>query len=338
MIRVRPVGRLALFLALGGTSPCHAATEEAKAPDYLEWRLLNRNYFLYNDYRRADAGRGYRKEWAHGLIVDLESAYTPGRVGFGLDLHGFAGFKLDGGRGHAGTGLLPLDSSGDNASEYSDAGAALKLRLGESLLKVGEMTVETPVFDTSDKRLQPQYARGFFLQSDDLDRVRIQAGRFTAFKEQASSSGHGDFDGYGASTAGSAIGFAGASLAASDNLSGSLFAAQLDNVWRQVYLNMNLQRAAFSLDGNLYRTRDQGRSRAGAIDTLAYSLQLKYRVGAQGFSWPTSVSMGIRRSTSSEVTPSTSPTRSSTPISTVPANAPGRPATTSTWPRSACRG
>ena len=57
MIRVRPVGRLALFLALGGTSPCHAATEEAKAPDYLEWRLLNRNYFLYNDYRRADAGR-----------------------------------------------------------------------------------------------------------------------------------------------------------------------------------------------------------------------------------------------------------------------------------------
>ncbi|MEM8007089.1 OprD family outer membrane porin, partial [Morganella morganii subsp. sibonii] len=45
-----------------------------------------------------------------------------------------------------------------------------------------------------------------------------------------------------------------------------------------------LQRAAFSLDGNLYRTRDQGRSRAGAIDTLAYSLQLKYRVGAQGFS------------------------------------------------------
>ncbi|MHC3970460.1 hypothetical protein ACIPM3_16210, partial [Pseudomonas aeruginosa] len=25
MIRVRPVGRLALFLALGGTSPCHAA-------------------------------------------------------------------------------------------------------------------------------------------------------------------------------------------------------------------------------------------------------------------------------------------------------------------------
>lgn len=35
MIRVRPVGRLALFLALGGTSPCHAATEEAKAPDYL---------------------------------------------------------------------------------------------------------------------------------------------------------------------------------------------------------------------------------------------------------------------------------------------------------------
>ncbi|MCA4130067.1 hypothetical protein LDY98_28370, partial [Pseudomonas aeruginosa] len=31
MIRVRPVGRLALFLALGGTSPCHAATECRRA-------------------------------------------------------------------------------------------------------------------------------------------------------------------------------------------------------------------------------------------------------------------------------------------------------------------
>ncbi|MGV8293903.1 hypothetical protein ACV36C_33985, partial [Pseudomonas aeruginosa] len=29
-MRARPVGRLAVFLALGGSSPCHAATEDSK--------------------------------------------------------------------------------------------------------------------------------------------------------------------------------------------------------------------------------------------------------------------------------------------------------------------
>ncbi|MGC3218326.1 OprD family outer membrane porin, partial [Pseudomonas aeruginosa] len=87
--------------------------------------LLNRNYIIYNENRRVVAGLGYRNEWEHRLIAQMYTAYTPGRVGFGHDLHGFARFKLDGGRGPAGPGLLPLDSSGDNASEYSDAGDAL---------------------------------------------------------------------------------------------------------------------------------------------------------------------------------------------------------------------
>jgi hypothetical protein len=41
--------------------------------------------------------------------------------------------SLDGGRGHAGTGLLPRDSDGRAESDYSSAGAALKLRLAHQL-------------------------------------------------------------------------------------------------------------------------------------------------------------------------------------------------------------
>jgi hypothetical protein len=109
-------------------------------------------------------------------------------VGFGLDAHAFLGVKLDSGKGRSGTGLLPVDSDGRSASDYSSSGGAIKLNRSKTTLSFGEMTVETPVFDTSDKRLQPEYATGFLLNSREIDGVNLTAGHFTAFKNQDSSS------------------------------------------------------------------------------------------------------------------------------------------------------
>jgi hypothetical protein len=269
-----------LVLLFGAT----AARAEADPTGAPSWSLLSRNFFLHNDFRSpSPSGQSYQQEWAQGFIAEVESGFTPGILGLGVDAHGFLGIKLDGGRGHAGTGLLPRDSDGSSADDYSSAGAALKLRLGDNLLKYGEMTVETPVFDTGDKRLQPEYASGFLLDSRAIAELRIQAGRFTRFKNQDSSSGHGDFDGYGASTRGSAIGFVGATLAPDAPINATLYAAQLDDTWRQGYLNLHFQADALTLDGNLYKTLDQGDARAGAIDTLAWSLLAKYQVGRQAF-------------------------------------------------------
>lgn len=258
-----------------------AALGSAQAED-AGWSLLGRNYFLHNDYRTpSGSGQSYRQEWAQGFIGEVRSGFTDGTLGVGLDAHGFLGLKLDGGRGHAGTGLLPRDSDGRAERDYSSAGGALKLRLGNTLLRYGEMTVETPVFDTGDKRLHPEYATGWLLDNRDLPDWRLLAGRFNAFNNQDNSSTHDDFSGYGASTAGHAISLAGATWAPDGPLGGALFAAQLQDNWRQVYLNLKYQRTDWSLDGNLYRTRDTGKASAGAIDTLAWSLAGKYRLGAQ---------------------------------------------------------
>ena len=113
----------------------------------------------------------------------------------GVDAHGFYGLKLDGGRGHAGAGLLPLDSDGRAEGNYSDAGVALKLRLAKTTLKVGEMEVQTPVFDTGDKRLQPEYATGLLLDSRDIDGVNLAAGHSNSFKQQNAPSPRGVFRG-----------------------------------------------------------------------------------------------------------------------------------------------
>lgn len=242
--------------------------------------LLSRNFYLDNK-ERSPSSKPHKEELAQGFIANFASGFTPGRIGFGVDAHAFVGLKLDGGKGHSGTGLLPVDSGGRSERDYASAGGALKVRASNTTLSMGEMTVETPVFDTSDKRLQPEYATGLLLDSREIDALHWQAGHFTAFKNQDASTGHGDFSGYGASTRSGAIDFLGGQFFEGRPVGGALYASQLNDTWRQFYANLHGSSADWMLDGNIYRTEDQGRAEAGAIANTAYSLSSKYSFAAQ---------------------------------------------------------
>ncbi|MEO3723172.1 OprD family porin [Pseudomonas syringae] len=271
-----------LYCAMADSAFANGFLDDAKT------EVLSRNFYLSNDYRSpSPAGKNYKQEWAQGFIGTFASGFTEGTVGFGLDAHAFYGLKLDGGKGHSGTGLLPVDSDGRSESDYSSAGGALKLKASKTTLAFGEMTVETPVFDTSDKRLQPEYATGFLLDSREIDNARLVAGRFTAFKNQDSSSGRGDFQGYGASTQGESISFVGTDLFSDSPLGGALYASDLSDTWRQYYANLHFKQSGLLLDANVYHTRDTGQALAGDIDNTAFSLSGKYTFGAQAvmFGW-----------------------------------------------------
>ncbi|AZD36574.1 Outer membrane low permeability porin OccD7/OpdB proline [Pseudomonas chlororaphis subsp. aurantiaca] len=283
-LRLKPLWLLAL---LSGGAPALATQGAQDTPGFLEGanlEVLSRNFYLSNDYRSpTPAGKSYKQEWAQGFIASFESGFTPGTIGVGVDAHGFLGLKLDGGKGHSGTGLLPLDHDGRGEDRYSSAGGALKFKASRTTLALGEMTVATPVFDTADKRLQPEYASGLLLSSRELEGLDLQAGHFNAFKNQDASTGKGDFSGYGATTRHASIDFIGADLFAGQALGGALYASELSDTWRQYYANLHASLGQLFLDGNLYRTRDQGQAAAGAIDTTAYSLSGKYRIDAQAF-------------------------------------------------------
>ncbi|AZD49141.1 OprD family porin [Pseudomonas chlororaphis] len=283
-MRLKPLWLLAL---LSGGAPALAAQGAQDTPGFLEGaslEVLSRNFYLNNDYRSpTPAGKSYKQEWAQGFIASFESGFTPGTIGVGVDAHGFLGLKLDGGKGHSGTGLLPLDHDGRSEDSYSSAGGALKFKASRTTLALGEMTVATPVFDTADKRLQPEYASGLLLSSRELEGLDLQAGHFNAFKNQDASTAKGDFSGYGATTRHASIDFIGADLFTGQALGGALYASELSDTWRQYYANLHASLGQLFLDGNLYRTRDQGQAAAGAIDTTAYSLSGKYRIDAQAF-------------------------------------------------------
>lgn len=264
-----------LYCAMADSAFASGFLDDAKT------EVLSRNFFLSNDYRSpSPAGKNYKQEWAQGFIGTFASGFTEGSVGVGLDAHAFYGLKLDGGKGHSGTGLLPVDSDGRSESEYSSAAGALKLKTSKTTLAFGEMTVETPVFDTSDKRLQPEYATGLLLDSHEIENARVVAGRFTAFKNQDSSSGKGDFQGYGASTQGESISFVGTELFSDSPVGGALYASDLSDTWRQYYANLHFKQSGLLLDANVYHTRDTGQALAGDIDNTAFSLSGKYTFGA----------------------------------------------------------
>ena len=248
------------------------------------FEVLSRNFFLNNDFRTpSPTGKNYTQEWAQGFISSFESGFTEGTVGVGIDAHAFLGLKLDGGKGHSGTGLLPLDQEGRSEDNYSSGGGTLKLRTSRTTLSYGEMMVETPVFDTADKRLQPEYATGLLLDSREISDVHWLAGHFTAFKNQNASTSKGNFSGYGVSTQTGGIDFVGANLFEDRPVGGALYASQLSDTWHQYYANLHMKQSGVFIDSNVYHTRDYGDAVAGAIDNTAYSLAGKYTAGAHAF-------------------------------------------------------
>ena len=106
--------------------------------DSREYRHGARNSGSRNAYKSRYARNGYAEEWAYGLMSSLQSGFTQGLIGVGVDAHAYLGVKLDSGGGRAGKArLLGLDNEGYPKNDFSRGGAALKLRLSNTVVSWG---------------------------------------------------------------------------------------------------------------------------------------------------------------------------------------------------------
>lgn len=284
-----------LLLAVG-------AGAQAEAGGVLEdsqWSLLNRSVYDAREYRhggRNGAARnawkpraernGYAEEWAYGLMGTLQSGFTEGSLGLGLDAHLYHGQQLDSGGGRAGKArLLGLDNDGYPKDAFSRGGAALKAKASSTTLHWGEQRVKTPVFGSSDSRLLPETATGLFLSSNEIAGIKLVAGHFTESTDRnATSHDQGFVVNYSNAPQGNAFDLAGAAWDASRRLSASLYAARYEDSWNQHYLELGFTQPLdgdrdLSLSLNLYRSRDTGRSLSGAIDNTTWSLLASHGFG-----------------------------------------------------------
>ena len=72
--------------------------------------LDTRNFYMNRDFRQDGATQSKAEEWAQGLTLRLESGFTEGPIGLGIDVSGLLGIKLDSSPDRVGTGLLKTNS------------------------------------------------------------------------------------------------------------------------------------------------------------------------------------------------------------------------------------
>jgi len=163
---------LAVIAPLAGSANAAGFADDAKASLHL------RNFYFNRDFRSTPpGGRSKAEEWAQGFIFRAESGYTPGAVGFGLDVYAATGIKLYSEDETAGTGLLPNAFGDEGPDSYGHASATAKARLSKSVLRIGNLIPAIPIAQASDIRLLPQTYTGGALSIDEIDNLNVQLGQ-----------------------------------------------------------------------------------------------------------------------------------------------------------------
>lgn len=286
-----------------------AATAQSKSGGLIEdssFNVLFRNFYINRDYRNSSRNgygsykkQSYDNEWSQGFIGTFQSGFTQGTVGFGFDVIGRYGFRLDSGRGRSGTGLLPLNSNGRAARDFGSAGGTAKIRVSNTVLRYGEQYVNTPVFATDDGRTLPETAEGFLLTMEEVKNLTVIAGHFTGIRAQNQSyrdSVNNGTDrlihnGRGLKRAT----FGGFIYQFTPDLSASLYYSDVEDYWTKKYANLSYNlpiddKQALSLNLNYYNTKNRGKLKRLAkngelfrIDNNLWSIETAYTYDAHRF-------------------------------------------------------
>lgn len=298
-MRIHPLSR-AVTLAITGCGLCLPLLAHADFISDSKGTIELRNFYMNRDYRQ-DAplpavkgkspaeSKAYSSEWAQGFLLRMESGFTEGPVGFGVDGLGLVGVRLDSGRGRSGTGLLQLDNeTGKAQDEYASAGATAKMRISKSVLKGGTLQLKNPAIQSGDSRLLPQTflgTHGNMLQIDGLD---FNAGQLSKVKQRDSSDNQ-DLTINGNTLATSdQFRFAGGTYALTKELSLAYYYSELENIYSQnfggIIYTLPLADGQFiKADLRYADSKDNGDADAGSLDNKSANGMLSYGIGASTF-------------------------------------------------------
>ena len=182
-----PIARGVALATLGATLAIPSMAQAAFIED-TKAGLELRNFYMNRDFRHTPSGgKNKADEWAQGFLLRIESGYTEGTVGFGVDALGLLGVKLDSSPDRSGTGILPVGDSGEVPDDYSQLGLTAKAKISKSILKVGTLQPKNMAVATSDSRLLPATMRGAQLVSNEIDGLTLDAGYFDRFNDRNST-------------------------------------------------------------------------------------------------------------------------------------------------------
>ncbi|RMT83016.1 OprD family porin [Pseudomonas viridiflava] len=275
------------LLALGIISAGQAMAQgQADSKGFVEDSSLTinlRNAYINRDFKN---NREDKAEWGQAFMGVFSSGFTQGTVGVGVDAFGLYGVRLDGGKGRAGNGGIDFfkksdNGQGDAADDLARAGAAVKARISNTVIKYGDQMPQLPVLSYDNSRLLPESYTGTLISSKEIDGLELVAGRFT---QQARKSAEGRDSGDLKS-----INVYGASYQFSKEFTAAFYASDDEDVLKKQYVNLNYvfalpQDQSLTLDFNGYKTTlDKDFANSDARDNKIWSLAATWAVGIHTF-------------------------------------------------------
>lgn len=259
--------------------------------DFIDDRQVSlglRNFYIDRDFKQHVAPKSRVGSWTQGFDFRAISGYTEGTVQFGLDVSGQYAYRLDGGGGRGPDTIIPYDDSkGEQVRDYGRAALTAKVRYSKTELKIGEHRPTLPVAFYDDSRQLITTYHGFMLESREVDKLTLTAGRFTEISSRESSNREKMylFNGPDIQRRSDGLNFAGATYAFTPSLSATYFYGQLEDIYQQQYLgathNADLGNGfGLKTDLRYFDNREDGKALYGDIDNRSYGAMTTLRKGA----------------------------------------------------------
>ncbi len=294
-LRYPTVGLGALCLCAGFTAQAEAAGFFEDSSAKLESRTIYFNRDFRDGHTSNDQGASKREESAQGFILNLQSGYTEGTVGFGIDALGMLGFKLDSSPDRSNSGLLPSSGQDPRGSkdQYAKLGLTAKVRLSQSVLKYGALLPDLPLLKYNDGRLLPTMFNGAMLTSKEIKDLTFTAARLDKYTARDSTDAqdirvHCKNKRYACNVTADHFDMYGIDYKFNDRLTGQYHYAELEDIYRQHFIgllaNQPLGQGVLKADLRLLKSADSGAERAGSIDNRALSGMLGYAIDGHTFS------------------------------------------------------
>ncbi|WP_323151052.1 OprD family porin [Pseudomonas glycinae] len=289
-------------LGFGAFVLCAGFTAQVQASGFFEdttAKIESRTVYFNRDFRdghtSSDQGASKREESAQGFILNLQSGYTEGTVGFGIDALGMAGFQLDSSPDRSNSGLLP--SSGDNPrgskGQYAKMGLTAKVKFSDTVLKYGALLPDLPLLKYNDGRLLPTMFNGAMLTSKEVKDLTFMAARLDKYTARDSTDSqdirvHCKNKRYACNTTADHFDMYGFDYKINDRLTAQYHYAELEDIYRQHFVgllaNQPLGDGVLKADLRLLKSADSGDAKAGSIDNRALSGMLSYGISGHTFS------------------------------------------------------
>lgn len=246
-----------------------------------------RNMYMNRDFRNEN-GSPTQEDWGQGFTLRMQSGFTEGEVGFGVDAIAQLGLKLDSTPGNSGTGVLAVNRDGVAEDDWSELGLTAKARLANTTLRLGTLQPVLPVVMFNDTRLLASNFTGAMVSSlGDIDGLQLNAGRLTEVNQRNSSS-RDDMAFVYNNAESDHFDFAGGSYDISKELTASYYYGELDNVYKQHFLGLVntlplSDRLSLRTDLRYFQNKDSGNALGGKIDNDALMGMVTLSAGGHKF-------------------------------------------------------